>query len=48
MPRHSVVVDTSASPHARLHPVPLQGVVIRDAYWAPRIATNTQVTLPSQ
>lgn len=48
MPRQSFVVDTSASPHARLRPIPLQGVVFRDAFWAPRIATNTQVTLPSQ
>ena len=48
MTRQSFVVDTSASPHALLRPLPLQGVTIRDRFWAPRIATNTQVTLPSQ
>ena len=48
MSRQSFVVDTSASPHALLRPLPLQGVTIRDHFWAPRIATNTQVTLPSQ
>lgn len=48
MSRLSFVVDTSASPHAVLRPLPLQGVTIRDRFWAPRIATNTQVTLPSQ
>ena len=48
MSRQSFVVDTSTSPHALLRPLPLQGVTIRDRFWAPRIATNTQVTLPSQ
>jgi DUF1680 family protein len=48
MSRLSFVVDTSASPHAVLRPLSLQGVTIRDRFWAPRIATNTQVTLPSQ
>ena len=48
MKRHAYVVDTSHSPHARLRPLALAGVVVADAFWQPRIATNTQVTLPSQ
>jgi DUF1680 family protein len=46
--RRSYVVDTTHSPGALLKPVALQGVQLRDRFWAPRIATNNTVTLPSQ
>ncbi len=44
----SVVVDTSASPHARLRPVPVAAVRLTDDFLAPRIANNRAVTIPSQ
>jgi DUF1680 family protein len=44
----AVVVDTTRSPHARLRPVPLTTVSLDDAFWAPRLRTNREVTLPSQ
>ena len=43
-----VVVDTSTSPHARLRPVPLTAVRLTDAFWASRLRTNRDVTLPAQ
>jgi DUF1680 family protein len=42
------VVDTSASPHARLRPVPIEAVKFDDTFWAPRIRKNREATLPSQ
>ena len=44
----SVVVDTSASPNARLRPVPLTAVNLTDRFWAPRLRINRDVTLPIQ
>jgi DUF1680 family protein len=44
----AVVVDTGSSPFARLRPVPLDAVAIEDAFWAPRMRTNRESTLPSQ
>jgi len=44
----AVVVDTTNSPHARLRPVPLDAVSLNDAFWAPRLKINREVTLPSQ
>jgi DUF1680 family protein len=44
----SVVVDTSHSPFARLRGVPLTAVRLTDAFWAPRIERNRDVTLASQ
>lgn len=43
-----VVVDTSASPWARLRPAPLSAVSLADAFWAPRLRALCDVTLPSQ
>jgi len=43
-----VVVDSSRSPYAMLHPVPADAVTIDDQFWAPRIRRNREVTLPSQ
>ena len=44
----SVVVDASASPNARLRPVPLAAVRLWDSFWAPRLRINRDVTLPTQ
>lgn len=44
----AIVLDTSASPHARLKPVPLTAVTLTDAFWAPRLARTREVTLPTQ
>lgn len=43
-----VVVDTSQSLYARLHPVPLTAVTLSDEFWAPRRHINRTITLPSQ
>lgn len=48
MNTNAVVVDTSQSPHARLKPVPVNSVTLEDAFWAPRLKINREVTLPSQ
>ena len=42
------VVAMSQSRYAQLHPVPLEAVRLEDAFWAPRLAVNRAVTLPSQ
>ena len=44
----SSVVDTSRSPHARLRPVPVAAVELRDAFWAPRLRLNRDRILPDQ
>lgn len=44
----AVVVDTSASPYARLWPLPLTAVRLADTFWEPRRQVNRRVTLPSQ
>ncbi|HCI78357.1 MAG TPA: glycoside hydrolase family 127 protein [Ktedonobacter sp.] len=45
---NSVIVDTSHSPYAQLHPLSLTQVSINDAFWTPRLEANRRVTLPSQ
>ena len=42
------VVDTTASPHAQLRPVPLGNVTLADTFWEPRRRVNREATLPSQ
>src|SRR5579871_829364 len=42
------VVDMTRSPHARLRPAPLTAFRLEDAFWAPRLAVNREVTLPAQ
>ncbi|MBW3633666.1 MAG: glycoside hydrolase family 127 protein [Chloroflexi bacterium] len=44
----AMVVDTASSPFAQLRPVGLDAVTIDDAFWAPRLRTNREATLPSQ
>ena len=41
-------VDTSHSPYAKLRPVPLDAVTLSDSFWAPRLRTVRDVTLPTQ
>ena len=44
----AVVVDTSKCASARLKPVPVDAVKLNDRFWAPRLHTNRDVTLPTQ
>jgi DUF1680 family protein len=45
---NAVVVDTSASPNAAHRPVPIGNVRLDDAFLAPRIRINREVTIPLQ
>jgi len=42
------VVDTWGSPFATLRPVPIENVNLEDSFWAPRLESLREVTLPSQ
>jgi len=42
------VVNVTESPHARLKPVPIGSVRLEDKFWAPRLRTIREVTIPSQ
>lgn len=48
MATRAVVADTSNSPFARLRPVPIDAITLDDAFWAPKLQINREVTLPSQ
>lgn len=43
-----VVVDTTKSPRARLRPVPVNTVKLRDSFWMKRIEVLRKVTIPTQ
>lgn len=43
-----IVVDTTKSARARLHPVPLNAITMADTFWAPRRRINRETTIPSQ
>ncbi|GAC1360660.1 MAG: glycoside hydrolase family 127 protein [Ktedonobacteraceae bacterium] len=45
-PARTVVVDTARSPFARLHPLSLTNVRIKDAFWMPRLEINRTATIP--
>lgn len=45
---NQAIVDTDASPRARLRSLPVSAVRLRDAFWEPRRQTNRTVTLPAQ
>jgi uncharacterized protein len=47
-PPVAVVVDTSRSPNARLHPVPVDAVTLEDTFWRPRREQNRKVVIPGQ
>ena len=42
------VVDTTLSPYARLRPVGVGTVRVRDDFWLPRVERNRQETIPAQ
>jgi DUF1680 family protein len=42
-----IIVDTTGT-RARLNPVPLSAVTVKDQFWAPRLQLNHEVTLPDQ
>ncbi|MFP4026500.1 MAG: glycoside hydrolase family 127 protein [Candidatus Brocadiia bacterium] len=44
----TIVVDTTESDHAKLRPVPVSSVQLNDEFWAPRLRTNREVTIPDQ
>lgn len=46
--KQAIVVDTSSSVYAKLRPVPINAVRLQDAFWAPRLVTVREVTLPTQ
>ncbi len=43
-----VVVDTRASPGARLRPVPIGAVELSGGFWGPRLSQTRRATLPEQ
>ncbi|RLG43467.1 MAG: glycoside hydrolase family 127 protein, partial [Thermoproteota archaeon] len=44
----TLLVNTLESPWARLKPIPIEHVKIIDKFWAPRLKTLREETLPSQ
>jgi len=47
-PGSTVIVDSTNSPYANLRPIPIENVKLEDSFWAPRISTLCEKTLPSQ
>ena len=41
------VVDTSRSPYARLHGVPVQAVRMGEGFWTPRLRVNVEKSIPA-
>src|SRR5215813_12651376 len=41
------IVHTAASPHAKLHDVPIHAVTINDGFWAQRRKTNVETSIPT-
>src|ERR1700742_3565801 len=41
------VVDTSHSPYAKLHPVPVRAVTVEEGFWSKRRKTNLEASIPS-
>ncbi|MCS7254378.1 MAG: glycoside hydrolase family 127 protein [Armatimonadota bacterium] len=48
MNARGIVADTMKSPHAKLRPIPINAVKLRDRFWQPRLAALQEVTLPTQ
>ncbi len=46
--QNTPVVDTTASPYARLRPVGVGDVRLRDGFWHPRVERNRAQTIPAQ
>ncbi len=45
--RDAAVIDLSRSPYAKLRPIPVKAVVIRDGFWSQRRKTNVAASIPS-
>ena len=45
---HAAVLDTRRSPHATLHPAPVDAWRLDDAFWSRRLERNRVVTIPAQ
>jgi len=45
---NTFVADTTNSPYAKLHPIPIENVHLEDSFWAPRISMLSEKTLPDQ
>jgi hypothetical protein len=41
------IADTSASPYAKLHPIPIRAVSMGGGFWAERMRANVEKSLPS-
>ncbi len=41
------VISTSASPHAKLHDVPIHAVTLGDGFWQPRLQANQSRSIPA-
>ncbi len=48
MDDRSIVVDTTKSQSAKMRPVPIRSVQLKDRFWQPRLVTLQEVTLPTQ
>ncbi len=44
--RDAGVVDTARSPHAKLRPVPVRAVTMKDGFWLPRMEANRTRAIP--
>ncbi|MCC6798544.1 MAG: glycoside hydrolase family 127 protein [Anaerolineae bacterium] len=45
---HTVVLNTARSPYARLRPIPVSAVQLKDGFWRPRCAANAAAGIPQQ
>lgn len=42
-----VIIDTAKSPHAKLHPVPVNAVRLEGGFWEPRRKVNVERSIPT-
>ena len=45
--RNQGIIDVTHSPHVKLHSVPVRAVHIGDGFWAARIRTNVERSIPT-
>ena len=41
------IISTSASPHAKLHDIPIHAVTLGEGFWKPRLETNQKCSIPA-
>lgn len=41
------IIHTAASPHAKLHSVPIRAVTMGDGFWSARMKTNVEISIPT-